>query len=96
MPPRSYYVYLLSNEKRTVLYTGVTNDLARRLGQHRAGTPDAFTTRYRVTDVMWFEPFPRIEDAIAREKVLKRWQRAWKWDLIPFAYYPSAVTAFVR
>ena len=79
---RVYFVYMLSNERRTVLYTGVTNDLARRLREHRAGSADAFTTRYRTTDLVWFEPWPTIDDAIAREKKLKRWQRSWKWDLI--------------
>ena len=82
MRPRSYYVYALSNERRTVLYVGVTNSLARRLAEHRASTADAFTTRYRTTDLVWFEAFPDVNDAIAREKQLKRWHRAWKWTLV--------------
>ncbi len=82
MTPRVYFVYLLSNERRTVLYTGVTSNLAQRIAQHRTGSTGAFTTRYRTTDLMWFEAHPDVADAIAREKTLKRWQRAWKWDLV--------------
>ena len=82
MSPRSYYVYALSNERRNVLYIGMTNDLSRRLGEHRTGTGDAFTTRYRTTDLIWFETFTDVNDAIAREKQLERWHREWKWNLI--------------
>ena len=82
MGAHTFYVYLLSNERRTVLYTGVTNDLARRLGEHRQGTADAFTTRYRTTDLVWFESHGSIVKAIAREKRIKRWKRFWKWDLV--------------
>ncbi|HEX8386275.1 MAG TPA: GIY-YIG nuclease family protein [Rubricoccaceae bacterium] len=82
MRSRSYYVYALSNERRTVLYVGVTNDLVRRLGEHRSGSGDTFSTRYRATDLVWFEAFPDVNDAIAREKQVKAWRRAWKWDLV--------------
>ena len=82
MHPRSYYVYALSNERRTVLYVGVTNDLQRRLAEHRGGTGDAFTSRYRTVDLLWFETFPDVNDAIVREKQIKRWHRSWKWNLI--------------
>ncbi|MEL6770880.1 MAG: GIY-YIG nuclease family protein [Bacteroidota bacterium] len=77
-----YYVYLLSNRARTVLYCGVTNDLARRLHEHRDDAVKGFTKRYRVHDLLWFEMFSNVRDAIAREKQLKNWRRVWKWNLI--------------
>ena len=82
MRPRTYYVYLLSNARRTVLYVGVTNDLARRLTEHRAGAVPGFTQRYCVRDLLWYAPFADVRDAIAREKQLKNWHRDWKWNLI--------------
>ncbi len=78
----TYHVYILSNAGRIVLYIGVTNDLARRLGERRAGMANAFTSRYRAKDLLWFEPFQYVNDAIAREKQLKRWHRDWKWNLV--------------
>ena len=77
-----YHVYFLSNRARTVLYCGVTNDLARRLQEHRSGAAGGFTRRYRVHDLLWFEKFDDVQDAITREKQLKNWRRAWKWNLI--------------
>ena len=82
MATRTCWAYLLSNSGRSVLYVGVTNDLARRLGEHRRGGGDTFATRYRTADLLWFEAFPSVDDAIAREKQIKRWHRAWKWNLI--------------
>ncbi|MEM8601757.1 MAG: GIY-YIG nuclease family protein [Bacteroidota bacterium] len=82
MNRRRYYVYFLSNGARTVLYCGVTNDLARRLQEHRSGTVEGFTKRYRVHDLLWFETLDDVHDAIAREKQLKNWRRVWKWNLI--------------
>ena len=82
MPSRTYHVYILSNAGRTVLYIGVTNDLARHLGEHRAGRADAFTTRYRATHLLWYEAFSDVNDAIAREKHLERWHREWEWTLV--------------
>ena len=82
MRSRSYFVYILSNERRTVLYIGVTNDLARRLGEHRGGTDDTFASRYKAADLLWFEAFTDVNEAIAREKQLKAWRRSWKWDLV--------------
>ena len=77
----AFYVYIVANEART-LYVGVTNDLARRVEEHRNGDGRAFTSRYRLGRLVWFETFERIVDAIAHEKRLKRWSRAWKLDLI--------------
>lgn len=82
MRERRYYVYILSNRRRTVLYIGMTNDLARRMKEHRQGLVEGFTKRYRVRDLLWFEPFSDVNGAIAREKQLKNWHRDWKWNLV--------------
>ena len=78
----SYFVYMLASRKRGTLYIGVTNDLARRVGEHRAGTASGFTRKYRVHRLVYAEAFDEIEDAIRREKTMKEWQRAWKVQLI--------------
>jgi putative endonuclease len=79
-PP--YYVYILSNRHRTVLYVGTTNDLRRRLREHREGEPGSFTSRYNVADLVYFERFDTSTAAIEREKQLKRWRRAKKEALV--------------
>jgi putative endonuclease len=79
---RDYYVYILASCRNGTLYVGVTNDLLRRLYEHRTGTIDGFTKRHTVTRLVWYEATPNIEAAIRREKRLKEWQRAWKVDLI--------------
>ncbi len=78
---REYYVYIMSNPSR-VLYTGVTNDLERRVAQHKARRTSGFTRQYVVTQLVDFEPFGSIHDAIAREKQIKSWSRARKVRLI--------------
>lgn len=75
---RLYYVYILASRRNGTLYVGVTNDLSRRVWQHREGTGSRFTKKYGVTMLVWYEHFYRIDDAIACEKKLKRWRRAWK------------------
>jgi len=65
------YVYMLSNQKRTMLYIGMTNDIEARILQHKAGIGSNFTTRYHLKDLMHYEIFPDINSAIAREKQLK-------------------------
>lgn len=75
-------VYIMSNQHRTVYYTGVTADLPTRVYQHRSGEGSAFTKQYNCTDLIYYEAFGRIEEAIVREKQLKRWRRAWKETLI--------------
>lgn len=77
----SGYTYILSNKNRTVLYIGVTNDLYTRFLQHRSGE-GRFTLKYKCFDLIYFECYSRITDAIDREKQLKRWHREWKWNLI--------------
>jgi putative endonuclease len=71
---RTYYVYIMASRSR-VLYTGVTNDLARRVDEHKRGMTDGFTSRYRITRLVYFEEFADIRDAIAREKQVKDWTR---------------------
>jgi putative endonuclease len=76
------YVYILSNYGRTTFYIGVTNDLYRRLEEHKSGVGSAFVLRYKCNDLLYFEHFDSITDAIAREKQLKNWHRDWKLNLI--------------
>ena len=79
---RTSYVYLLTNANHTVLYTGVTNDLARRIVEHVAGTHQGFTKKYNVHKLVYFETDTDINAAIAREKQLKSGSRAKKLALI--------------
>lgn len=74
----AFYVYLLANRKNGTFYTGVTNNLARRIHEHREKQAEGFTRRYDVTRLVHYEVFETPEDAIRREKRLKRWPRAWK------------------
>src|SRR5258705_11913726 len=72
---RVYYVYVMASRSR-VLYTGVSNDLARRVNEHKQGLTPGFTSRYRITRLVYFEEFADVRDAIAREKQIKAWTRA--------------------
>ena len=76
------YVYILSNYGRTTFYIGVTNDLYRRLEEHKNGVGSTFTSHYQCKDLLYFEHFDSIVDAIVREKQLKNWHRDWKLNLI--------------
>lgn len=76
------FVYILASRKHGTLYVGVTNDIVRRLSEHRMKETPGFTSRYGVTRLVYYETFPRMDDAIAREKRLKRWPRAWKVQAI--------------
>lgn len=80
----SYWVYLLSNRKRRALYVGVTNDITKRLWEHRHGPPalHKFTSRYGLTDLVYLEQHGSIVEAIDREKQIKSWSRARKDALI--------------
>jgi len=78
---RAYWVYILASRSR-VLYTGVTNDLGRRVKEHKQHLIPGFTQKYRVTRLVYFEQFGDIRDAIAREKQIKGWVRARKLELI--------------
>lgn len=76
------YVYILSNKNRTVLYIGVTNDLERRIIEHKNGLSSSFTKKYNIHELLYFEIHNDIKQAIAREKQLKEWKREWKIELI--------------
>jgi putative endonuclease len=79
---KQFFVYILTNKSNTVLYTGVTNNLARRLEEHLHALPSSFTGRYKVTKLIYFEETSDINAAIAREKQIKAGSRQKKVDLI--------------
>ena len=76
------WVYILTNRPNGTLYVGVTNDLVRRIYEHRQGSADGFTKRYRLNSLVYFEKHETMPLAIQREKNMKRWPRAWKARLI--------------
>ena len=78
----SYYTYITTNKRKTVLYVGVTNNLIRRIGEHKSGQIDGFTKRYNVDILIYAEKYDEIETAIAREKQIKSWSRTRKEKLI--------------
>lgn len=82
MRDKPFAAYILTSRRRTVLYTGITNDIARRINEHRAGTRPAFTQRYSVTRLVYVEWFQEARGAIAREKQIKSGSRAAKIALI--------------
>ena len=82
MQHRCYYVYILTNYDKTVLYTGVTNDLTRRVWEHREKMHEGFTKRYGVNNLVYYEVFDDASNAIAREKQIKAGSRKKKLDLI--------------
>jgi putative endonuclease len=79
---RGAYVYILTNRANGTLYVGVTNDLVRRIWEHREGIQEGFTKRYGLKRLVYFEEHASIVGAIAREKAMKHWPRAWKVGLI--------------
>ena len=82
MAAKTYYVYIMGNYTRSVLYIGVTNDLQLRVLQHKNGEGSIFTSKYKCYYLLYFEEYFRIDDEIAREKQLKNWLRKWKDELI--------------
>ena len=78
---KNYYVYILTSESGT-LYTGMTNNLERRVYQHKNKLVEGFTKKYNVTRLVYLEVFSNVRDAIAREKQIKSWRRSKKIDLI--------------
>ena len=78
----AYYVYILASKKNGTLYVGVTNDVVRRVYEHKEGLAEGFTKRHGVKRLVHFEIYDSIETAIRREKALKTWLRDWKVDLI--------------
>ena len=75
-------VYLLASQRNGTLYIGVTSNLIQRIWQHREGLAEGFTKKYRVKTLVWYEQHATMESAIAWEKALKKWNRAWKLKLI--------------
>jgi len=77
-----YYVYILARKRNGTLYIGVTSDLVRRVFEHRNNLVDGFTKKYGVHSLVYYEETDSIDSAIAREKQLKKWSRAWKIRLV--------------
>src|SRR5207244_1545347 len=75
-------VYILARASHSTLYTGVTSNLLGRIHQHREGVVRGFTQRYGIKRLIWYEVHETMESAILREKRVKRWSRAWKYELI--------------
>ena len=76
------HVYILASKRNGTLYIGVTTDLSGRVFAHRNGTGSAFTKKYAVKHLVWYETYDMVADAIQRETTLKRWLRKWKLELI--------------
>lgn len=79
---REYYVYILASNRNGTLYVGMTNNLKRRVWEHKSGVVDGFTKEYHVDRLVYFEKFRSVQYAIAREKRIKEWKRLWKLGLI--------------
>ncbi|MCL5061397.1 MAG: GIY-YIG nuclease family protein [Candidatus Thermoplasmatota archaeon] len=75
-------VYILASKRNGTLYCGVTSDLPKRVWQHKNDLVDGFSKRYRVHTLVWYEVHETMENAIAREKAIKEWRRAWKLKII--------------
>jgi putative endonuclease len=78
----SYYVYILSSRKNGTIYIGVTGDLIKRIHEHRNDLIDGFTRKYKVHNLVYFEQTGDVNEALKREKQLKKWKRQWKLQLI--------------
>lgn len=78
----AFYVYLLAGDRNGTLYVGVTKDIVRRICEHKIKAVRGFTKQYGVDRLMWFEAYDDPTNAIAREKEIKKWRRAWKLRLI--------------
>ncbi len=76
------YVYILTNKRNGTLYIGVTNDIIRRIYEHRNETSKGFSAKYALKNLVYYEIFNTMPDAIEREKKLKKWNRLWKIELI--------------
>jgi putative endonuclease len=82
MEEKQYYVYILTNKSNKVLYVGVTNDLTRRIYEHRNKLVEGFTKKYNLNKLIYYEATSDIHSALEREKQLKNWHRDWKINLI--------------
>jgi len=79
---KQYFVYILASNKNGMLYIGVTNNMERRISEHKGGGSSVFTKKYAVNKVVYFEDTISIQEPLAREKQLKKWNREWKLRLI--------------
>lgn len=79
---KTYFVYILASKRNGTLYVGVTNNIDRRVQEHKHDVNDGFTKRYQVHRLVWYELHDSIVEAIRREKQLKKWNRSWKLRLI--------------
>ncbi len=79
---KNYYVYILASKRNGTLYIGVTNDLIRRVYEHKEGIADGFTKKYNVKNLVYYELHNEIKTAITKEKQMKKWKRAWEIELI--------------
>lgn len=77
-----YYVYILASKRNGTLYIGFTNDIERRVLEHKQKVVDGFTAKYDVSKLVYFEEFELVDDAKTREKQMKKWKRQWKLKLI--------------
>jgi putative endonuclease len=82
MTEHNYYVYILTREKNSVFYVGVTNDLIRRIGERKREVTRGFTKKYQVKILVYYEHFTSIVAALGREKVIKKWKRCYKISVI--------------
>ncbi len=79
---KKFYVYILTKERNSTFYVGVTSDLKKRISEHRNETADGFTKKYQIKQLVYYETYEDAENAIQREKRLKKWNRPWKMRLI--------------
>jgi putative endonuclease len=79
---KTYFVYILASKRNGTLYVGMTNNLTRRVFEHKSGLVEGFSKKYSVEKLVYFESTSDVNEAIIREKRLKKWKRQWKIDLI--------------
>ena len=79
---KQYYVYILASKRNGTIYTGITSNLIKRIWQHKTGATKGFTSKYNVTQLVYYEIHHDIRDALKREKNIQSWKRAWKIELI--------------
>jgi putative endonuclease len=79
---KNYFIYILASQKNGTLYTGVTSNLRKRIGEHKSNAIEGFTKEHSVHILVYYENFNDIQTALAREKQIKKWNRAWKLNLI--------------
>jgi putative endonuclease len=79
---KTYYIYILASKRNGTLYIGMTNDLTRRISEHKSGSVEGFTKKYSIDKLVYYESTTDVNSAILREKQLKKWKRQWKIDLI--------------